>query len=65
MAATGGGATGGEELVNVNWEDEDIGDIAVIDNGSGFIKAGLSDFDAPTVLMPTVVARPKLNQLVP
>ncbi|MEC8263864.1 MAG: hypothetical protein VX017_11240, partial [Pseudomonadota bacterium] len=37
-AAKGGGGGGAVDVPLPSWEDEDIGDVAVIDNGSGFIK---------------------------
>ena len=37
-AAKGGGGGGAVDAPLPSWEDEDIGDVAVIDNGSGFIK---------------------------
>ena len=41
-----------------NMSDEEIVQV-VIDNGSGIIKAGFSGDDAPRVIFPTLVGRPK------
>jgi hypothetical protein len=35
----------------------------VIDNGTGFCKAGLADEDAPRCCFPTIVGRLKLNPI--
>jgi len=36
----------------------------VIDNGSGMVKAGFSGDDAPRAVFPSIVGRPKFNQLM-
>lgn len=33
--------------------------IIIVDNGSGFIKAGFSGEDTPVAIFPSIVARPK------
>ena len=39
--------------------------ILVIDNGSGFIKAGFSGEEAPRCIFPSIIGKPKnLNALV-
>jgi actin-related protein len=38
---------------------DDIVPAIVIDNGSGFVKAGISGDDAPRCSIPTVIGRPK------
>ena len=43
-------------------EDNIADQVIVLDNGTGHLKAGLADKDQPSVVMPTVVARPKLRQ---
>ena len=45
-------------IVTLNMAD-DIVPAIVIDNGSGFIKAGISGDDTPRCSIPTVVGRPK------
>ena len=44
-------------------DDESMADqVIVLDNGTGHLKAGLAHRDQPSVVMPTVIARPKLRQ---
>ena len=38
---------------------QDIGIPAVIDNGTGTVKAGFAGEDAPRVIVPTVVGKPR------
>jgi centractin len=35
--------------------------VIVLDNGSGFIKAGFADEENPSCVFPSVVGRPKAN----
>ena len=37
------------------------GQIVVIDNGSGMVKAGISGEDAPRCVFPAIVGRPKYD----
>ena len=39
--------------------DADENTIAIIDNGSGMMKAGVAGDDAPSVVFPSIVGEPK------
>lgn len=41
---------------------EEVFQVAVIDNGSGTIKAGFSGHESPEIIFPTVVGRPKYKE---
>merc|ERR1719266_3082225 len=45
-------------------EHEEEATSLVIDNGSGMVKAGFSGDDAPRAVFPSIVGRPKFNQLM-
>lgn len=42
--------------------DEKKAPIVVLDNGSGMVKAGFAGEDAPEVVFPAIVGRPKHAQ---
>ena len=41
--------------------EESLPPVVVFDNGSGYLKAGLSDIEIPTVTMPALIGRPMLR----
>jgi actin-related protein len=44
--------------------DDETGNALVIDNGSGMVKAGFSGDDAPRTVFPSIVGRPRHQQLM-
>jgi len=45
-------------------QESEEGSTLVIDNGSGMVKAGFSGDDAPRAVFPSIVGRPKFNQMM-
>lgn len=39
-------------------------DVAIVDSGSGYMKAGLANATSPSVTAPQVLARPKFRYLL-
>eukprot|EP01121_Diplochlamys_sp_Union-15-3_P004585 TRINITY_DN1476_c0_g1_i6.p1 TRINITY_DN1476_c0_g1~~TRINITY_DN1476_c0_g1_i6.p1 ORF type:complete len:473 (-),score=93.50 TRINITY_DN1476_c0_g1_i6:82-1500(-) len=56
-----GGASGNDVKASGTLQDYDEDEIVpiVIDNGSGMVKAGFAQGDAPSVIFPSLVGRPK------
>jgi len=45
-------------------QESEEGSTLVIDNGSGMVKAGFSGDDAPRAVFPSIVGRPKFDQMM-